>query len=234
MCVAAIAWRADPRWLLVVIGNRDEWHRRPAAPITCWENGILAGRDLEAGGTWLGLMPGHRRFALVTNRRAESYPRPGMMTRGALITDWLLARPLVDTARMNPFNLIAAGPDGLDVMTNFPAPQHCKLAPGIHTLSNGGLDEAWFKERQLAAALASWLTAGKPPGVLLETLADPSPDPEQSANEYASVFIANPAYGTRCSTVIAVDAAGQGTMIERSFGAVGTVTGTVTIDFDWS
>lgn len=73
MCVAAIAWAAHPRWRLVAIGNRDEFHARPAAPLARWDNGIVAGRDLEAGGTWLGVSPG--RFALVTNYRVDGYPK---------------------------------------------------------------------------------------------------------------------------------------------------------------
>ena len=87
MCVAAIAWLAHPRWQMVAIGNRDEFHGRPTAPLAAWGNGIAAGRDLEAGGTWLGVSTG--RFGLVTNLRAPGYPRPGMASRGALVTDWL-------------------------------------------------------------------------------------------------------------------------------------------------
>ena len=73
MCVAAIAWLAHPRWRLVAIGNRDEFHGRPTAPLARWDNGVLAGRDLQAGGTWLGVHADGR-FALVTNLRAEGYP----------------------------------------------------------------------------------------------------------------------------------------------------------------
>ena len=88
MCVAAIAWRADPRWLLVAIGNRDEFHARPTAPLARWPDGrVIAGRDLEAGGTWLGVSQG--RFGLVTNLRTPGYPKPELASRGALVTDWL-------------------------------------------------------------------------------------------------------------------------------------------------
>lgn len=230
MCVAAIAWRAHPRWQLVVIGNRDEYHARPAAPLSRWENGVLAGRDLEAGGTWLGVAPG--RFALVTNRRAEGYPRPGMASRGALVTDHLLGRAAEDISAMNPFNLISVGPEGAELSTNFPVAERRKMAPGLHGLSNGGLDERWFKTARLETTLADWLERGDPAEALFTPLTDRTPEPGGEA--LSSVFIANPAYGTRCSSVIAVDAQGAGLMIERSFDALGEQTGEVRLEFSWA
>jgi uncharacterized protein with NRDE domain len=229
MCVAAIAWQAHPRWRLVAAGNRDEFHGRPAAPLTRWDSGILAGRDLEAGGTWLGAAPG--RFALVTNRRAEGYPRPGMASRGALVTDYLEGKPQGDGAAMNPFNLITAGPDGAHLLTNFPEGDRRVLTSGIHTLSNGALDELWFKERQLAGALERWLAGEAAPEALLAELSDPQPDPDQAEAPFSSVFIVHPDYGTRCSTVVAVDHHGRGTIIERSFDSAGGETGLVRLDF---
>jgi uncharacterized protein with NRDE domain len=231
MCVAAIAWRAHPRWLLVAAGNRDEFHGRPAAALACWDSGILAGRDLEAGGTWLGAATG--RFALVTNRRAEGHPLPGMTSRGALVTDYLRNEDPGDISRMNPFNLITAGPDGAHLLTNFPGHDRRVLPSGIHTLSNGGLDELWFKEVRLASALERWLAADAAPEMLLDDLGDPVPDPEQADSPYSSVFIVNPDYGTRCSTVVAVDRDGRGVIVERSFDPAGAETGTVRLDFAW-
>lgn len=231
MCVAAIAWRAHPRWLLVVAGNRDEFHARPAAALHRWASGILAGRDLEAGGTWLGISAG--RFALVTNRRAEGFPRPGLASRGGLVTDYLDGTEPGETAAMNPFNLITAGPEGAHLVTNFPASERRVLTSGVHTLSNGGLDELWFKEVRLANGLERWLGSESGPEALLDVLHDPIEDPGQADSPLSSVFIANHGYGTRCSTVIAIDRDGTGTMIERSFAADGGETGTVRHGFDW-
>jgi uncharacterized protein with NRDE domain len=231
MCVAAIAWNADPRWRLVAIGNRDEYHARAAAPLARWDDGIIAGRDLEAGGTWLGVSPG--RFALVTNRRAEGYPRAGMASRGGLVTGWLLDQDPGDTAAMNPFNLFTAGPDGARLGTNFPAAKAQDLPPGIHGLSNGGLDERWHKIARLERALAGWLDTGTAPEALLDALADETPDPADPDNFLSPPFIRNPGYGTRCSSVIAVDAAGCGTIIERRFDELGLVTGETVLDFSW-
>jgi uncharacterized protein with NRDE domain len=231
MCVAAIAWRAHPRWQLVVAGNRDEFHGRPSAPLAAWDIGILAGRDLEAGGTWLGVSDD--RFALVTNRHAEGFPRPGMASRGGLVTGHLLGQEPGPTETMNPFNLITVEPGGARLLTNFPTPEARDLSRGIHSLSNGGLDESWFKERQLAHALGRWLQADGAAEALLPPLADPAPDPDGGESVYSPVFIVNPGYGTRCSTVIAIDSAGHGTIIERSYDETGASTGTVRLDFAW-
>ena len=233
MCVAAIAWLAHPRWRLVAIGNRDEFHARATAPLAAWDNGILAGRDLQAGGTWLGAHPSGR-FALVTNLRAAGFPREGMASRGALVTDLLLGQPLGDLAAMNPFNLFVAGPDGAELLTNHPAPQRQPLAPGIHGLSNGSFADRWYKTLRLEAALAQWLVAGADDTApLFAALADRTLAPDTPDAEFSSVFIAQPAYGTRCSTVVLVDEMGCGTIIERSFDALGAGTGEVALKFAW-
>ncbi len=230
MCVAAIAWAAHPRWALVAIANRDEYHARAAAPLSLWGNGILAGRDLEAGGTWLGV--GHGRFALVTNRRAAGYPRPGMASRGALVTGWLLGEDSGDVAAMNPFNLFMAGPDGASLSTNFPSPETRTLIPGIHSLSNGGLDEHWHKEARFEAALRDWLDGGAALEALLEPLSDLAPDPAQPEEFITAPFVLSPVYGTRCSTVVAIDHDGHGRIIERRFDADGAVTGETALEFN--
>ncbi len=231
MCVAAIAWEAHPGWKLVAIGNRDEYHSRAAEPLAVWDNGILAGRDLEAGGTWLGVSAG--RFALVTNRRAEGYPRPGMASRGGLVTGWLLDEDPGDTAAMNPFNLFAAGPQGAQLSTNFPDIESRMLPPGIHGLSNGGLDERWHKIARLEEALSGWLDHDADPAALLDALADEAPDPADPDNFLSPPFIRNPGYGTRCSSVIVVAADGRGTIIERRFDELGLVTGETALEFRW-
>lgn len=231
MCVAAIAWHAHPRWRLVAIANRDEFHARPAAPLAQWDNGIIAGRDLEAGGTWLGLAP--CRLALVTNRRADGYPRPGMTSRGALVTAALLDEDPGDLAAMNPFNLFAAAPEGARLLTNFPAVESRSLAPGIHSLSNGGLDEPWFKRQSVEAALTGWLACEADPEALLAPLADATPDPADPLAPYGAVFVRNETYGTRCSTVVAIGHDGTGTIIERSFDSTARQTGERRLEIAW-
>lgn len=238
MCVAAIAWKAHPRWRLIAIGNRDELHERPTAPLANWDDGsgIIAGRDLRAGGTWLGVT-GAGRFALVTNFRVPGYPQPGLASRGGLITDWLRNRPLGDTA-MNPFNLCLVDAETAQILTNHPKPERDTLGPGVHGLSNGVFARPWPKTQQLCAALAAWLANdAADPEPLFTALRSETPLAPRAADEdgpeiaYSSVFIRNESYGTRCSTVIMIDHAGTGTIKERSFDSLGRPTGQVTIRF---
>ena len=238
MCVTALAWDAHPEWLLVCAGNRDEYHARPAAPLARWEDepGLIAGRDLTGGGTWLGLHEGGR-FAVVTNYRTPEGAQPGRPSRGKLVTDVLAARASEPVATMNPFNLFVAQPGRLGLLTNYPAPEDRPLAPGLHGLSNGGFDAPWAKTRRLIAALEGWLAAtAQDPEAMLAVLRDETPpDPGAPADspEAIPLFIRNPLYGTRCSTLVMVSRSGAGRMIERRFDAGGGVTGETHIAFDW-
>jgi uncharacterized protein with NRDE domain len=235
MCVAAVAWNAHPRWRLVAIANRDEYHERPAAPLARWDSGIIAGRDLEAGGTWLGVTAAGR-FALVTNFRLPGYPRPGMASRGGLVTDWLAGRDTPDIAAMNPFHLIRADASGAWHVSNHPAAAQ-PLAPGIHGVSNGVFDQPWAKTRLLTAALKHWLEQGDDHTAPLfaaladETLLPPEPDSEGPDQPFSPVFIRNPLYGTRCSTVVLIGHGGRGAVAERRFDVDGRMTGETAVEF---
>lgn len=226
MCVAAAAFRAHPRWRLVVIGNRDEFHERPTAPLARWPNGVIAGRDLQAGGTWLGVNEAGR-FALVTNLRVDGYPLPHLASRGGLVTDWLAGHEPAAPETMNPFNLFMADTAAAAHLTNHPEVRRIALAPGIHGLSNGPHEEPWAKTRALEAALANWLeedTADTVP--LFAALTDRTELPGQGPDpRFSPVFIRNPLYGTRCSTVLTIAADGAARIIERRFDAEGRATG---------
>ena len=90
MCVVALARNAHPDWPLILVGNRDEFHGRPAAPLHAWDDGsgIVGGRDLQAGGTWLGVRQPRGRAIVVTNVRG-AMPDPAKESRGALVVDML-------------------------------------------------------------------------------------------------------------------------------------------------
>lgn len=237
MCVAAIGWQAHPRWRMVAIGNRDEYHARATAPLARWDNGIIAGRDLEAGGTWLGVHPAGR-MALVTNHRVDGYAQRGAPSRGALVTGWLLGESPGDVAAMNPFNLLRVGSAKASVLANYPALREARLPAGIHGLSNGALGSRWTKTARLEDALANWFSAGEDdPASLFDALGNRQPDPAPSTDgpspEFSSVFIANPLYGTRCSTVVLIGAEGKVRIIERRFDAQGNSSGETALDFTW-
>lgn len=242
MCVAAVAWNAHPDWLLVAVGNRDEFHARPTAPLARWPDGggVIAGKDLLGGGTWLGVSEAAR-FALVTNYRVPEGPQLGRPTRGKLVTDLLEGRPPELVAEMNPFNLVHADHSEAWFLTNHPAVESRRLTPGIHGLSNGGFDVPWPKTTQLQTALADWLAARTADfAILLDALRAETPSPELARPEdgpeprFAPVFIRNETYGTRCSTVVAVSRDGQGIIHERSFSPEGAENGDVRFSFRWA
>jgi uncharacterized protein with NRDE domain len=217
---------------MVAVGNRDEFHARPTAPLARWADGrVIAGRDLEAGGTWLGVSEG--RFGLVTNLRTPGYPKAELASRGALVTDWLRGTHPASEPAMNPFNLWLADGHSLRVLTNQPVWEELTLEPGVHGLSNGTHRDRWFKTARLETALGEWLDGGEGDEPLFAALRDETPETADPEDAFSSIFIRNPRYGTRCSTVVLVDADGQGRIVERSFDPAGTVAGEVALEFVW-
>jgi len=251
MCIISLAWQAHPHWKLVAIGNRDEMHGRPAKPLARWENHehLLAGKDVQAGGTWLGASE-QGRFAVVTNLSGYGAPDRSLASRGDLLKDFLVgdgrysdldAVPLSD---FNPFNLITIENDKAVVHSNRPDSVSRRLEPGIHGLSNGSLENPWAKARHLNAALEAWLQkSAEEPAALLDFLTDRSTyplatgaagqAPMQLEPASSGIFIQNPVYGTRCSTIVAIDHAGNGSMLERRFDDSATVTGEDRLSFSW-
>ena len=245
MCVAALAWHAHPRWRLVAIGNRDEYQARPAAPLALWDDGsgTVAGRDLVGGGTWLGVTAAGR-FALITNRRGFGDPDPARRSRGELVSALLTGGEPAELRAYNPFNLLSVRGDTLEYLTNRPETLRTPLGHGIYGLSNGALDEPWPKTLALKNALTDWLARNDPDfAPLFAALASEDRPalglPSREASDIAieprdtPPFIRGALYGTRCSTVVTVDADGAGQIIERRFDAAGSATGDTALDFRW-
>ncbi len=251
MCVLAFAWRSHPRWQLIAAGNRDELHARPAAPLARWADPdhLIAGRDLASGGTWLGVSE-QGRFAVVTNLRGYGGPEPDRASRGTLIADLLAgegdyADPDHATlSDFNPFNLIVADRERALFLSNRPGATRSLLAPGIYGVSNGTLDEPWPKTLRLKELMLDWIVRGAAhPATLLDGLReDVLPDvglrtaaasdvPQEPA--LSPIFIRNPVYGTRCSTVVAIDERGHGVIIERRYTPAGGAAGETALSFAW-
>lgn len=232
MCVLALAWRAHPRWRLVVAANRDEFHARAAAPLAVWaDRDVIAGRDLVAGGTWLAVTRAGG-FAAVTNLRGFGGPDPAKASRGALVID-LAAGKAVAPDTVNPFNAVAIGAEGATFLTNRPAVASHPLAAGVHAMSNGPLDPPWPKTQRLAGVIRDWLDRpGAEEERLFEGLRDRSP-PSGAGGDPVAIFVDDPVYGTRCSTVVTVDAAGRGMIAERRYDAAGVPVGDTRLEFAW-
>ncbi len=243
MCVAALAWRVHPDWPIVAYGNRDERHARPTRRLTRWEDcDIIAGRDLESGGTWLGVDAQRGTFALVTNRHDSQGRRPDARSRGTLVVDCLEGRERDALgATYNPYNLLFATLSGeafsaTDQDAGSPHP----LAPGIHGLSNGPIAARWPKTRMLADALEEWL-AGPTDSFdpLFATLLARDLPPRYRETEGGGTgpartgapFIVDPLYGTRCSTVCAIRPDGTGHIAESRFDETGKMVGMTRIAF---
>lgn len=245
MCLIYIAHRVDPRYRLVVAANRDEYHARPTAPAGWWDDDvpILGGRDLRAGGTWMAITRGGR-FAALTNVRDSARLRDGRVSRGALVSDFLrgdgtamdyLADIAGDGDRYNGFSLLVHDGQTLGFLSNVePTPR--PVAPGVHGLSNHLLDTPWPKVEEGKLDLLSLLSRGSAtPGALMGLLdrREPAPDgrlPDtgvglERERWLSSRFVVGPEYGTRCSTVLLVDADGEVLFRERSFDAAGEAAG---------
>lgn len=243
MCLILLALDAHPRYRLVLAANRDEFYDRPTAPAAFQDDAphILAGRDLQGGGTWCGITTGGR-FAAVTNYRDPRPHREGMLSRGMLVIDFLrggmpadawLERLRRDGDGYNGFNLIFGDGGGLHYFSNR-GDTASAVAPGIHGLSNHLLDTPWPKVTRGKQALAKLLATGDElaPDDLFAILADRTVAPDHLLPDtgvglererlLSPLFITSPTYGTRSSTVILFDRDGTCTFVERSFnGAAG-------------
>ena len=251
MCLVALAWNVHPRWRLVAAGNRDELHARPTAALARWSDApILAGRDLRAGGTWMGLGP-HGRMAVVTNVRNGRAPPYAGPSRGALPLRFLAgtdAAPAYAAAlarepgRYAPFNLLVADADACAYVGHGPAGEGGRrLTPGIYGLSNCALDAPWPKTTQLRDVLAQWIATGEadlePLWAALadERVADDALLPDTGVGlalerRLSAAFIREHDYGTRASTLVLVGHDGGATIIERRFGPGGVFEGETALE----
>jgi uncharacterized protein with NRDE domain len=237
VCLILLAWQSHPAYPLVVTANRDEFFQRRTASADFWPDHpqILAGRDLEAGGTWLGITR-QGRFAALTNFRDPVRHRPDALSRGGLVAGFLAGTQGIDSyldaldpAAYNGFNLLlgdAANHGHLVAFSNVSGERH-ELAPGIYGLSNAFLDTPWPKVGAGKTALQQALDALPDESALLRLLADPAVHPDDRlpatgvSPEWerllSAAFIRSPDYGTRCSTVIKVGAGGTATFDEQTW-----------------
>ena len=254
MCLVVVALAAHPRYALVVAANRDEFHARTALPAH-WGAlppyaGMLAGRDVAAGGTWMGV----RRdgcWALVTNVREGRRNDAQAPSRGELVPGILgtatapplaLAAIAAKAATYNGFNLLAGNAESATWMSNRD-PRTRTLAQGLHGLSNARLDTPWPKVLRTRGALAAWAARGDDDlAPVFAALADrvQAKDEDLPATGVpldrerllSAPFIVSADYGTRCSTVLTIAHSGDARFIERSFDARGSPTGEVEFEFD--
>lgn len=185
MCLLLVAWRAHPRYRVAVVANRDEFHLRPTVAMAPWSDPpIIAGRDLQAGGTWFGL-DRRRRFGLVTNFRELARPRHTAPSRGRLVPGFL-ASPLsaptyldgleTDAQGYAGFNLLLDDGEHLAYGSNRAERFASRLEPGLHGLSNHLLDTPWPKLLRVRTALEGWIERARDRQGPAAASADPRDD----------------------------------------------------------
>ena len=254
MCLVALAIDQSRRFPLLVASNRDEYFKRPTAGLAWWapqpgDPAILSGRDLESGGTWMGLTA-QGRLALLTNVRGVLPLEAGAPSRGRVVTDWLSGREETGDFWMrsalsgyNGFNLIAADfRRGECFWASNTDPHPRRLERGVYGLSNGGLDAPWPKVDALKARLQTALDAARSVDALATQLFAALADRRVAADDalphtgisidlerqLSAAFIGTPdqRYGTRCSTLIITERTARQPIThvyERTFDASGAV-----------
>lgn len=236
MCLILFSYMKHPGYRLVLAANRDEFYERPSRPAGFWEEdeNILGGKDLQAGGTWLGITKTGR-FAAITNYREPEKFKPGAPSRGMLISDYLqgtsapgdyLREVAVKSALYNGFNMIAGDPDSLCYFSNRNGGVR-QIAPGIYGLSNHLLDTPWPKVVLGKRLLGSVLDGDIVPEKIFQVLRDGRQPADGELPRtgvtleweriLSSIFITSPIYGTRSSTLITIDCEGNVDFIEQVF-----------------
>lgn len=250
MCLIVFAWKAHPDFPLVVAANRDEFHARPTAAAGFWDDrpGILAGRDLEGMGTWLGVTRSGR-FAAVTNYRdAASVPREAA-SRGLLASRYLeseaapdafAAAVAADGTAYRGFNFLASDREEMWWVSNRGGNAR-RLEPGVHGLSNHLLDTPWPKVTRGKQRLHQALELAPAVEPLLALLADTAeaadgelPDTGVGAERerlLSAARIVSPAYGTRSSSALLVGVDGRVRFAERAYGSDGAELDTLRYEF---
>jgi uncharacterized protein with NRDE domain len=250
MCLIFIAWQMLPQCPLLLAANRDEFYRRPTAAADFWPQApqVLGGRDLEGGGSWLGVTRSGRLAAITNYRNLAELSGVGAdkRSRGLLVSDFLtgsaaaadyLAELAQQPENYRGFNLLVGDGDGLHYYSNRGAAPR-PLAPGLYGLSNHLLDTPWPKVAQGKRALAQLLRRGLPSEAeLFELLAERTIAPDSLLPEtglsrdwerlLSARFIHSADYGTRASTLVLVDGQGGVRFSERSFTRQGALTAEV-------
>jgi uncharacterized protein with NRDE domain len=252
VCLIIISVDQHPDYSLVVAGNRDEFHARRTATAQFWEEApdVLGGRDLEAGGTWLGITRSGR-ISVVTNYRDLRGLKSVAPSRGHLVSDFLtgnsaaqdyLAQVKAKGAEYNGFNLLTGSSNELWYYSNY-ADDIRKVSPGVHGLSNHLLDTPWPKVVRGEELIGPLLRQPVlDPKQILDALYDERRGPDAQLPDtgvglerermLSSIFIKSPDYGSRCSTAILVHRNGHVHFSERVYDLKRFTHETHTFEFE--
>ncbi len=254
MCLILFHLQEHPTYKLVLAANRDEAYNRPTAKAAFWQDKptILAGRDLEQMGTWLG-MSKDGRFGALTNYRDPAHMKPSKVSRGEIVTNFLNGADSTKSYMQNlsnhkkdyvGYNVLAGTPDELMYYNNI-EDTITTIDPGTHGLSNHFLNTPWPKVEKGKKRLSDYISQAKVvvPEELFTILSDSEEAPErllpdtgiglELEKRLSSLFIKLPDYGTRCSTILTIDQENNVLFMERTFHA-GEFVNEVKYDFQIS
>jgi uncharacterized protein with NRDE domain len=244
MCILFIAVNQHSDYPLVIAANRDEFHQRPTQSSHWWEDlpNILAGRDLQAGGTWMGITKSGK-FAALTNIRDPKRINENAKSRGELVVNGLLKNTdnyhtslAQSKSEYNGYNILYGDIHNLKVYNNFEDSLQT-LTTGVYGLSNAALNSPWPKTTKGMQALSDYCQSAKDieTDALFTLLRDDvkAPDhelpdtgvPYDWEKQLSSAFIVTPEYGTRCSTVLLVAENGECHWQERAFDSNANIIG---------
>ncbi len=248
MCLIAFAWEASAEYPFALVANRDEFHGRPTSALGWWPNTqIAAGRDLQAGGTWLGITAGGR-FAAVTNVREGGVEQTASLSRGLLVTQVLEAQESLDVVEQKlskmgeetaGFNLLFGDLFGsnheLRFLSNRGSSRSARvISSGIYAFSNAGLDDHWPKTVAAEGELRRALRHRHPDGFWDVTsgrnVAQPEDLPDTGVELdverfLSSAFIVGEKYGTRSTMRVLGQPKSNIEMTERRYNELGEITG---------
>ena len=243
MCLILFAHKMHPDYRLVIGANRDEFFNRPTRGLHIWPDkpGIIAGRDLKGGGTWLGVSE-NQRFAAITNYRNPADLKPRAPSRGKIIIDYLesqksprefLSTLATISGQFNGFNLILSDREELFYFSSQTGESE-KLEPGFYGLSNHLLNTPWPKAKKGMDLLekACKTKDGLISDNIFRLLTDSSQVPDRDLPHtgvelewerlLSPIFIQSREYGTRSSTAVLMDLKGKTRVIERNFNPMET------------
>lgn len=235
MCLVAFSWKNHPEFPLIISANRDEFFDRPTQSLHQWDSGIIAGKDLRGGGTWMGFHPDGK-WALLTNYRDFNRPQRGEISRGILVQDFLeneakpeeyLEEVFNKKDRYEGFNLLVSDGIKLFYLSNF-MEEIVEVQPGIHGLSNGLMNDPWPKvelaKKQLEKVISEEIATERLLTILkskethsIEYLPNTGAPEPMEIGLSAQLIRLPPNYGTVSASAVLRNRQGKTTVTERTF-----------------
>jgi uncharacterized protein with NRDE domain len=244
MCILFISIKQHKEYPLIILANRDEFHERQTIVANFWKEhpSLFAGKDLQEGGTWLGVAK-NARISALTNHRNISLHKEGRISRGHLVRDYLTSNKnpneyleylTKSKDNYNPYNILIGDLESLYVYNNV-SNQIDKLENGFHGLSNAYLNSPWAKLNRGIAKLKSYILTGKMNTEdLFSIMKDETKAPDnllpdtgvgiEKERFLSSIFINSPVYGTRSTAILLFDNKNKIHFSERTYDPKGYVT----------